>query len=154
MTFDGGQERIDGIGLDLVGRGPIDPFVAEVFGDIEFSVGIPPGEKQGELFEFSFGLGFAGGYEIGVLEAEVGIDFDFGGVDSGFFVEFTVGGLAIVFTWVEVSLGEVPAISMFHEQELGLRRSAKKDEAGGENFGLIHGGLAFGKNEARMVPES
>src|SRR5204862_5626192 len=90
--FEGGEEWVDGEGLDFVRGMPGEPLIPGMLGGADFHVAKEAGEEDHERFVTEYAVALAADLIL-CGEAEVIDDFDIFVGDARFFVEFPKGAL-------------------------------------------------------------
>lgn len=131
MVLDGGQQGVDGLRLDFVGRFPLEPLKRRVFGQrrghnrFNFTQEINDGLLKRLISGAFVGNG------VTQLEMKGGVDQDRPARNAGFLLRFAKSGFQIGFAGFAVALGKIPSVNMPHQQKLtGLGARGQQDSGG------------------------
>src|SRR5262245_1212051 len=112
---------------------PRKPLIAAMLGRVDFHIALETGEEDDERFAIEAVALFSSDLVLG-REAEAIDQLDVVRGDAGFFVQLAQGALDLGLVIINVTLGQIPAVGMPHEQELAGWIATEDQEAAGFDF--------------------
>lgn len=129
-----GQQGVNCLRLNLVWRVPAKPAKTLMFRGRDLHVAQQLAEKYHQGFVAFEAAEFGRPDRVLVDEPEFRIQSDITGGDRCFFFQLAQGALDFAFALIDVSFGQVPAIRVLHQQELGDRFATHDQDSARHDF--------------------
>ncbi len=118
-----GQQRIDGLGLNVVRRIPCTPFVTGVFARYDVHFSIEPSQKHYERFHARVEIKLLRLNGIGGRKPKVPIQLNVPGCNCRLLLELAQGALELRLARVDVPFGNIKASRMINIKTQTVRRA-------------------------------